>query len=89
MGQIVAEYDLMPESTEIDLKTVIEALPGIVPKGVKIIQTKIAPVAFGLMKVSVGFVIDDTDESIGSKLEDALSSIKGIENVECVSNTVL
>jgi elongation factor 1-beta len=89
MGQIVAEYDLMPESTEIDLKEVIETLHGIVPKGVKIIETKIAPVAFGLMKVRAGFVIDDTDESIGSKLENALGSIKGIENVECISNTVL
>lgn len=89
MGQIVAEYDLMPASTEIDLKKVIAALPDKMPKGVRIIEHKIVPVAFGLMKVKVGLVIDDSDESIGSKVEDALRSIEGIDNVECVSNTVL
>jgi elongation factor 1-beta len=68
---------------------VIVAIPKVIPKGVKVIETKIAPVAFGLMKVNVGFVIDDEDESIGGMLEKALSSIKGIENIECVSTTVL
>lgn len=89
MGRIVAGYDLMPESTEEDLEKVITVLPGVVPAGVKIIETKIAPVAFGLMKVTAGFDIDDSDESIGSKLEEALHSIDGIENVECISSTVL
>ena len=70
MGQIAAAYDLMPESTEVDL-------------------TKILPVAFGLMKVNAGFLIDDSDEEVGGKLEDALRAIAGIENVECVSNTVV
>jgi len=89
MGQIVASYDLMPESTEINLDGVVAAIPKIVPNGVKVLETKIAPVAFGLKKVVVGFVIDDTDESIGGLLEKALGSIQGIENVECISSTVL
>ncbi|MFA6804671.1 MAG: translation elongation factor EF-1beta [Candidatus Methanomethylophilaceae archaeon] len=88
MGRIVAGYDLMPESTEVDLEKVIAALPGVVPEGVKVIETKIAPVAFGLMKVTAGFDIDDSNESIGSKLEEALHNLEGIENVECVSSTV-
>lgn len=88
MGQIVAGYDLMPESTEIDLDKVIETLPSVLPEGVKLLETKIAPVAFGLMKVNAGFLIDDSDEEVGSKLENALRSITGIENVECVSSTV-
>ena len=41
------------------------------------------------MKVNAGFLIDDTDEEVGSKLENGLRSIPGIENVECVSNTVV
>ena len=67
MGQIAAAYDLMPESTEIDLDGVIKQLEGVLPAGVN----------------------DDTDEEVGGKLEDALRSIAGIENVECVSNTVV
>lgn len=89
MGQIAAAYDLMPESTEVDLENVISQLGGVLPAGVKLLETKILPVAFGLMKVNAGFLIDDTDEEVGGKLEDALRSIPGIENVECVSNTVV
>lgn len=89
MGQIVAGYDLMPESTDVDLDKVIATIPSVLPAGVKVIEQSIKPVAFGLMKVCVGFVIDDADEEVGGKLESALKSIAGIENVECVSNTVL
>jgi elongation factor 1-beta len=89
MGQIAATYDLMPESTEIDLDAVIVKLPSVLPAGVKLLETKILPVAFGLMKVNAGFLIDDADDSVGGNLEDALHSIEGIENVECVSNTVV
>ncbi|MBR2255191.1 MAG: translation elongation factor EF-1beta [Candidatus Methanomethylophilaceae archaeon] len=89
MGQIVAAYDLMPESTDIDLDGVIASLPGILPAGVKLLETKILPVAFGLMKVNAGFQIDDSDEEVGSKLEEALRGIAGIDNIECTSSTVL
>ncbi len=89
MGQIVAGYDLMPESTDVDLEAVIAQLPNIVPAGVKVTETEIRPVAFGLMKVNAGFLIDDSDEAVGGKLEDALLAIEGIENIECVSQTVL
>ena len=79
----------MPESTDIDLKKIVEKLPSIVPTGVKLIESKIPPVAFGLMKTNAGFVIDDSDETIGSKLEDALRGLAGIENVECTSSTLI
>ena len=89
MGQIAAAYDLMPESTEVNLDDVVAKIGGVIPEGVKIIEHEIKPVAFGLMKVYVGFLIDDSDEEVGGKLENALRSIDGIENVECVSNTVV
>ena len=91
MGQIVAGYDLMPESTDVDLNGVIEQLPNVLPTGVELLKddVKIAPVAFGLEKVVVAFIIDDSDETAGSKLEDALRNIEGIDNVECTQNTVL
>ncbi|MCL2317489.1 MAG: elongation factor 1-beta family protein [Methanomassiliicoccaceae archaeon] len=89
MGQIIAAYDLMPESTEVNLEAVVKKIPGAVPKGVKVLEHKILPVAFGLKKINVGFSIDDTDESIGGDLEKALTSLPGIENIECVSSTLL
>jgi elongation factor 1-beta len=89
MGQIVAVYDLLPESTDVDLESIIGTLAGKIPKGVSVMEPKIQPVAFGLKKINVGFLIDDTDESIGADLEQALSSIPGIENIECVSSTLI
>lgn len=89
MGQIVAGYDLMPESTDIDLDGIIAKISDVLPEGVKLIETKILPVAFGLMKVNAGFVIDDSDEEVGGKLEAALAGIEGIETIECVASTVL
>lgn len=89
MGQIVASYDLMPEGTEIDLNAVITKIPAVIPSGVKLLETKIVPVAFGLQKVVAGFLIDDTSGSVGGDLEDGLRSIPGIENVECITSTVL
>jgi len=89
MGKIAASYDIMPESTDVPLDSVVEALKTKIPAGVSIIDTKIEPVAFGLKKVVAGFVIDDSDEMIGSKLEDAIRSIPGVENIECTSSAVL
>ena len=87
MGQIVSTYDLMPESTEVDLNAVIDSISKVVPEGVKLLETKILPVAFGLMKVNAGFVIDDSKDTIGGDLEAALSSIPGIQGVECITTT--
>ncbi len=89
MGQIAAGYDLMPESTDVDLDAIVANLGNVIPEGVEIIETHIQPVAFGLMKINVGFIINDENESVGGDLENALMAIEGIENVECVSNTVL
>ncbi len=89
MGQIASTYDLMPESTEVDLNGVIEALQKAVPTGVEVKETSIKPVAFGLEKVVAFLIIDDTDEEIGGKLEAALQSIPGIGEVANVDSTVL
>ena len=43
----------------------------------------------GIKRIIGDIFFDDSDEEVGSKLENALRSIPGIENVECVSNTVV
>ena len=89
MGQIASTYDLMPESTEIDLQGVIAKLKEVLPAGVELKETSIKPVAFGLEKVVAFMVIDDTDESIGGKLEDVMRGIPGISEIACVDSTNL
>lgn len=87
MAQIVAGYDIFPTGADVDVKTIEDAVKGILPDGVKITESSIKPVAFGLMKVSIGLLIDDSDENIGSKIEDSLRSIENVENIECTSMT--
>jgi translation elongation factor aEF-1 beta len=89
MGRIFAVYELMPESTDVDLDGVIGVLKTSLPEGVDLRETKIEPVAFGLMKVVIHIEIDDSIDGIGGNLENALVSIDGIENAECTSSTVL
>jgi elongation factor 1-beta len=89
VGSIAAQYDLMPESAEVDIQDVVKAIPGVIPDGVKFLDAKVVPIAFGLKKIVVGIIIDDSKESIGTILEDALSGLPGIENIECISSALL
>ena len=89
MGQIASTYDIMPESTDVDLQKVIAAIPGVIPAGVELKETSVKPVAFGLEKVVAFFVIDDSVEGVGEKLENGLGSIEGISDVENTDSTVL
>ena len=89
MGDIYAVYELVPCDTEVDLDAVAKKVPTVIPAGVKFNEpdTKIAPVAFGLMKLQVAFVVGE-DADVGA-LEESLRGIEGIDNVECTQNTVL
>lgn len=91
MPEIYAVYELFPCDTEVDLEAIAKKVPTVIPAGVKFNEpeTKIAPVAFGLMKLVVAFIIGDEDPEAGSKLEDALRGIEGIDNVECAQSTNL
>lgn len=87
MAQIVAGYDIFPNGTEADVEAIQNAVKDVIPEGVEITESTIEPVAFGLKKVSIGLLIDDSDESIGTKIEEGLRSIDDVENIECVSMT--
>ena len=89
MGQIASTYDIMPESTDIDLQKVIAAIPKVIPAGVELKETSVKPVAFGLEKVVAFFVIDDSDDGVGEKLENGLLSIEGVSEIANTDSTVL
>jgi elongation factor 1-beta len=89
VGRIAAEYDLMPESAEVDIQGLVSKIPGILPDGVKFLDAKVQPIAFGLKKIVIGIIIDDSIESIGTILEEALAGLPGIDNIECISSALL
>ena len=87
MAKIVAGYDIYPTDSEVDMDGIITAIPEAMPEGIRILETEIKPVAFGLKKVFAGFMIESEDEDIGTRLEEGLRAIKDVENVECVTTS--
>lgn len=87
MAKIVAGYDIYPTDADVNLDDVITAIPKAIPEGIRILEADIRPVAFGLKKVFVGFMIESEDEDIGTRLEDGLRAIENVENVECVTTS--
>ncbi|MCQ2085827.1 MAG: translation elongation factor EF-1beta [archaeon] len=89
MGQIASVYDIMPEGSGIDLRVIIKSIPTAIPAGVELKEVNIQPVAFGIDKIVAFFIVDDSYDSIGSKLEKGLRSIDGVGEIECTDSTVL
>ena len=89
MGQIAAVYELMPESADVPLDAIKGKIPAIIPEGIKLLDIKIEPIAFGLKKLVVEMIIDDSVDGIGTTLENALMALDGIENVENTSSALL
>ena len=87
MGEIYSVYDILPDGDEADLNAIASKLQDIVPAGVKVQKAEVVDHVFGLMKIHAEFLINADDEMIGSKLENALTSVEGVGNIECVSST--
>jgi len=83
--KIVAGYDIYPTDSDVDMDEIITAIPKAIPEGIRILEAEIRPVAFGLKKVFVGFMIESEDDDIGTRLENSLRAIKDVENIECVT----
>ena len=85
--KIVAGYDIYPTDSDVDMDEIITAIPKAIPEGIRILEAEIRPVAFGLKKVFVGFMIESEDDDIGTRLEDSLRAVKDVENIECVTTS--
>ena len=88
MGRVGVFYDIMPESVEVSQDDLMAAIPSVLPKGVEISEMRVEPIAFGLKKIVLSTVMDDK-EGLVTELEEALMSIDGVQNVECVMTTLL
>ncbi|NYT11692.1 MAG: elongation factor 1-beta [Methanomassiliicoccales archaeon] len=88
MGKVAAAYNLMPEDPEYPIENITDALPKAVPEGVNLSGLEVKPLAFGLKVIEVTFIMDDA-EGIIDRLEEALSDVPGVQNVETLSLTLI
>lgn len=88
MGRVGAFYDVMPDGTEVSVDDLMTVIPKVMPAGVEISEMKVEPIAFGLKKVVLSTVMDDA-EGLVDKLEEAVLALDGVQNIECVTTTLL
>jgi elongation factor 1-beta len=82
MGTVAAEFRIMPESPEVDL----EQVKSDISKLMKIQDSQIEPLAFGLKALKILIVVPDKEMG---DVEGKIRSVKGVSEVEAGSATLL
>ena len=83
MGNVAISMRIMPESPDVDM----EKLKKEISKKVKIQDSKIEPIAFGLKALKLMVIIPDAAGA--DSLEKDIRSVKGVGEVEIESVTLL
>jgi elongation factor 1-beta len=84
MGDVAIIFKLMPESPEVDLAAIVDAIRQKIPETK---DTQKEPIGFGLSALKVLVVVPDSGGN-QERVEDVLNSLEGIASVEIVSNTL-
>ncbi len=84
MGDVAISIKIMPTSPEVDLEKVKNEISTIV----KVQDSKIEPLAFGIKSLKILVVKPDTGGGT-EELEEQIKQIEGVENVEAESVTLL
>ena len=82
MGNVIVALKIMPDSPETDL----ENIKAEISKKMKIQDSKIEPIAFGLKALKILVIVPDKQSN---NIEDQIREIKGISEVETESVTLV
>ncbi len=82
MGNVAAEFKVMPESPEVDL----ERIKTEISKTMSIQDSKIEPIAFGLKALKILIIVPDGQMG---DIEGKIRAIEGVSEVEAGSVTLL
>ncbi|MFH0929520.1 MAG: elongation factor 1-beta [Candidatus Aenigmatarchaeota archaeon] len=82
MGNVAVELKVMPESSEVDM----EKLRDKISEKMKLQDSKIEPIAFGLKQLKILVVVPDGETG---DLEGKIKEIDGVSEVEAGSVTIL
>ncbi len=84
MGKVAAKIKVMPESPDIDLDDLQEALENSLPEGAKINGVERDDVAFGLVALYPTVVVPD-DAGGTDAVEESFAEVEGVESVQVES----
>ncbi|MCE8424587.1 MAG: elongation factor 1-beta [Candidatus Methanoperedens sp.] len=83
MGEVAAKIKIMPESIDIDLNKLKEALTKAIPEGARLHGFSEEPVAFGLKALIAVVKVSDMEGGT-EKVEEAFRKVKGVESISVV-----
>lgn len=82
MGNVIVELKIMPESPEVDM----EKIKTEISKKMKIQDSKIEPIAFGLKALRMIVIVPDKETG---DIEGKIKEVKGVSDVETESVTLV
>ena len=81
MGEVVAVIRIMPESADVDMSKIMDAIKGVIPSYARLHGMQVMDIAFGLKALKVAVIMGDkcggTEET-----ERNMAKIPGVESVE-------
>ncbi len=81
MGEVLATIKMMPEGPDVDLEKIKLETGNSMPSGTELHKIEEEPIAFGLVALNVMVVVDDAEGGT-EEVEENLSKIEGIANIE-------
>ena len=85
MGQVAIALNIIPSSPEVNLETVKMEIS----KKMKVQDAKIEPIGFGISRLRVLIIAPDSGSGDTDKIENEIRTVKGVENVEVESVTLI
>ncbi len=85
MGQVAIALNITPSSPEVNLENVKEEIS----KKMKVQDSKIEPIGFGISRLRLLIIAPDSAESDTDKIENEIRKVNGVENVEVESVTLI
>jgi len=81
MGKVVAVIKIFPESTEVDLNSVLDEIKQKIPQDATIRDARIEDIAFGLKVLKIAIIVPEVEGSLES-VEECIRGIKGVSEIE-------
>ncbi len=82
MGDAAVRMRVMPESTDVDLGKLKEAIKAVIPSFARLHAIEEKPIAFGLKALIVVTIMDDKGGHSPEEIETAVSKVPEVESVE-------
>lgn len=88
MGEVLMIFKVMPTGVEVDLNKMKENIKTALPSEVNLNGIEEEPIAFGLVALKVGVILDDRGGG-GDEVERVLSEVADVNSVDLVDMGLL